>query len=96
MDKSKVRSISNLARIKVSDEEVEELARELSEILTWIDELSRVDTESIRPMTSVIKLEMPAREDTAIESEGAEKILRNAPEQAADQKRYFTVPKVIE
>ena len=96
MDKSTVTNIANLARIKISHEEAEELARELSDILTWIDELNEVNTETINPMTSVIDMEMPSREDSVSEGAGAEQVLQNAPEQAPGDKQYFTVPKVIE
>ena len=96
MDKDTVINIANLARIRVSEEETENLANELTNILTWIEELGEVDTESITAMTSVIDMDMPSREDLVNDGEDAERVLQNSPEKPDGGQKYFTVPKVIE
>lgn len=93
IDKNTVGKIARLARIRVTEEEKEVLAAELSDILKMIEELNAVDTKGIEPMTSVVQMDTPLREDTVTDGDMPEKILLNAPEQTAG---FFVVPKVVE
>ena len=93
IDKNTVRKVAHLARIKATDEEVEILSGELSKILQMIEQLNEVNTSGVEPMTSVIEMQMPEREDAVTDGGIPEKILANAPEQTAG---FFVVPKVIE
>jgi aspartyl-tRNA(Asn)/glutamyl-tRNA(Gln) amidotransferase subunit C len=93
MDKATVATIARLARIRVGDEDVESLAGELSQILAWVEQLSEVDTQGVEPMTSVVEVTLPQREDKVTDGGIREKILANAPE---SQDGFFAVPKVIE
>jgi len=63
LDKDTVRRIARLARIEVADDQLEGLAGELSNILGWIEQLSEVPTENVAPMTSVVAVVLPMRED---------------------------------
>src|SRR5918999_900044 len=58
-----VRHIARLARIAVSDSEVEALAPELSNILGWIEQLQEVDVSGVQPMTAVIPNTLRLRDD---------------------------------
>ena len=93
IDKNTVKKVARLARIKTSEAETEVLAGELSKILTMIEQLSEVNTDGVEPMTSVIEMRMPEREDKVTDGGMPEKILANAPEQTAG---FFVVPKVVE
>ncbi len=93
IDTKTVGTIARLARIRVNDQEKEALAGELSKIMTMIEELNAVDTKGITPMTSVVKISLPMREDIVTDGGIPEKILQNAPEQQAG---FFVVPKVVE
>jgi aspartyl-tRNA(Asn)/glutamyl-tRNA(Gln) amidotransferase subunit C len=93
IDKNTVGRIARLARIKVTDEEKETLAGELSNILKMIEELNAVNTDGVEPLTSVVQMDMYQREDKVTDGAIPEKILANAPEQAAG---FFVVPKVVE
>jgi aspartyl-tRNA(Asn)/glutamyl-tRNA(Gln) amidotransferase subunit C len=93
IDKNTVRKVAHLARIRVTDEEVEILSGELSKILQMIEQLNEVNTDGVEPMTSVIEMQMPEREDKVTDGGIPEKILANAPEQTAG---FFVVPKVVE
>ena len=93
IDKNTVRKVAKLARIKINDTEAEVLSGELSNILEMIEQLSEVNTEGIEPMTSVIEMQMPEREDVVTDGDIPEKILKNAPEQTTG---FFVVPKVME
>ncbi|MBW7849785.1 MAG: Asp-tRNA(Asn)/Glu-tRNA(Gln) amidotransferase subunit GatC [Rhodospirillales bacterium] len=93
LDKATVRTIANLARIEVRDEELDHLAGELSNILHFVEQLSEVNTDGVEPMTSVAALELPRRADVVSDGNCRERILANAPE--ADD-GFFLVPKVVE
>ena len=93
LDKSTVRNIANLARLEVPEDELDHLAGELSNIITFVEQLSEVNTEGVAPMTSVAHLELPWRTDQVTDGDCRDKVLANAPEQ---HEGFFLVPKVIE
>jgi aspartyl-tRNA(Asn)/glutamyl-tRNA(Gln) amidotransferase subunit C len=93
LDKATVAHIATLARIKLPETEQDRIAGELSHILTWIEQLSEVNTDGVEPMTSVVAMTMPMREDVVSDGDRVEDILANAPEQAHG---FFVVPKVVE
>jgi aspartyl-tRNA(Asn)/glutamyl-tRNA(Gln) amidotransferase subunit C len=93
LDRDTVRKIARLARIKVKDEELDHLAVELGQILSFVEQLDQVDTGQIEPMTSVVEVTLPMRDDVVSDGGDADKILRNAP---AGVHGFFAVPKVVE
>lgn len=93
LDKATVARIAALARIKLDAAEAEPLAGELSQILTWIEQLNEVDTAGVEPMASVAAAALPMREDVVSDGNRRDEILANAPQQA---RGFFVVPKVIE
>lgn len=93
LDKTTVAGIAHLARIKVADDRLAALADELSHILTWVEQLSEVDTENVEPMTSVVAVTLPRRKDEVTDGGYSDKVLANAPDSARD---FYTVPKVVE
>ena len=93
VDTATVRHIARLARIAVSDAEVEALAPELSNILGWIEQLQEVDVAGVEPMTAVIPNTLRLRDDVVTEGDIRDRILANAP---VAEHGFFAVPKVIE
>src|SRR5258708_35534585 len=63
LDKAAVAHIAALARIRLTDAELEPLAAELSHILTWVEQLAAADTTDVAPMTSVAAMSLPMRDD---------------------------------
>jgi aspartyl-tRNA(Asn)/glutamyl-tRNA(Gln) amidotransferase subunit C len=88
-----VRHIARLARIAMSDEEIERLAPELNNILGWVEQLGEVNTDGIEPLTAVIDQKLRLREDAVTDGDIREDVLANAPDA---QHGFFAVPKVIE
>ena len=88
-----VRHIAKLARIAMSDEEIERLAPELNNILGWVEQLEEVNTDGVEPLATVIDQKMRLRDDVVTEGDIRDEILANAPEAQHD---FFAVPKVIE
>ena len=93
VDTQQVRHIAKLARIAMSDGEVEAMVPELNAILGWVEQLSAVDTEGVEPLTAVIDLKQRLRDDVIDDGGVRDKVLANAPEA---QHGFFAVPKVIE
>ena len=88
-----VRHIAKLARIAMSDEEIERLAPELNNILGWVEQLQEVDVSGVEPMTAVIPNKLRLRDDVVTDGGIREDVLANAP---AAEHGFFAVPKVIE
>ncbi len=90
---SQVEHVADLARLQLSQEELERLSGQLSRILTYMEELNVVDTTGIRGTTSVVVGEANVlREDEVRPSLSQAQALRNAPE-AVDG--LFHVPQII-
>ena len=88
-----VRHVAKLARIAMSDAEVDALVPELNNILGWVDQLAAVDTEGVEPLDAVIDLKLRLRDDVVTDGNVRDKVLLNAPDA---QHGFFAVPKVIE
>ena len=93
VDQATVRRIARLARIAVEDQEIPHLQSEINAILSFVEELSSVDVEGVEPMTSVIPMKLPLREDVVTDGEIPAKVLANAP---LTENGFFLVPKVVE
>ena len=88
-----VRHIAKLARIAMSDEELERLVPELNNILGWVEQLGEVNTDGVEPLTAVIDQKLRLRDDVVDDGDIRQDVLANAPEA---QHGFFAVPKVIE
>jgi aspartyl-tRNA(Asn)/glutamyl-tRNA(Gln) amidotransferase subunit C len=98
VDTETVAKIAALARIKLSEPELEAMVPELNGILAWVEQLGEVDVDGIEPMTAVIPNTLRLRDDVvdADPLTGGGKrddVLANAP---AAEHGFFGVPKVIE
>jgi aspartyl-tRNA(Asn)/glutamyl-tRNA(Gln) amidotransferase subunit C len=95
-----IRRVAELANLALSDDEVAQMARDLSGILTHVDKLNELDTTGVEPMAQVILDAGETAEYTATLREDCERTplgnhdaLANAPLAGSG---YFKVPKVIE
>ena len=88
-----VRHVAKLARIAMSDAEVDALVPEFNNILGWVEQLAEVDTDGVEPLTAVIDLKLRLRDDVVDDGDCRDKVLANAPDA---QHGFFAVPKVIE
>jgi len=93
IDAATVRKVARLARIAEPEDRLEPLAKELSGILNWIEQLNEVDTDGVEPMTSAVATSLPMREDVVTEGGDPARVLANAPKTAGG---FFVVPKVVE
>jgi aspartyl-tRNA(Asn)/glutamyl-tRNA(Gln) amidotransferase subunit C len=93
VDLSTVCRIAHLARIEVTEAETPHLQDEINAILKFVEALDKVAVDGVEPMTSVIPMRLPMREDVVTDGGARDKILANAPQQAHG---FFLVPKVVE
>ena len=88
-----VRHVARLARIAMSDAEIERLVPEFNNILGWVEQLGEVDTEGVEPLATVIDQQLRLRDDLVDDGDCRDAVLKNAPDA---QHGFFAVPKVIE
>ncbi len=93
IDKDTARKVAHLARIEVAEADLEKVARELSGILGFMEQLAEVDVKGVEPMTSVTPMNAPLRRDKITDGGDAERVLANAP---LRRDGFFAVPKVVE
>jgi aspartyl-tRNA(Asn)/glutamyl-tRNA(Gln) amidotransferase subunit C len=93
IDAATVRKVARLARIAEPEEKLEPLAKELSGILDWIEQLNEVDTDGVEPMTTAVHATLPMRDDVVTEGGDPDRVLANAPK---TKDHFFVVPKVVE
>lgn len=93
IDTDTVRKVAHLARIAVTEDELEPLAAELNSILGWVEQLGEVDVSGVEPMTSVTPMTLKRRADEVTDGDRQAEVLANAPDA---REGFFTVPKVVE
>ncbi|MFN3955492.1 MAG: Asp-tRNA(Asn)/Glu-tRNA(Gln) amidotransferase subunit GatC [Pararhodobacter sp.] len=93
IDLQTARRVAKLARIAVPEENLPALAGELSNIITFMEQLNEVDVEGVEPMTSVTPMRLKRRTDGVSDGDMQARILANAPDA---REGFFAVPKVVE
>ena len=89
IDREQVLHVAKLARLRLTDDEVERMSGELSTILEAIEQIGELDLEAVQPTSHVVDLENVLRPDEPRPSLPREQALANAPD-ATDQ--GFRVP----
>ena len=87
-----VKKVADLARMQLSDSELEKFTDQLEKILGYIEQLKPVDTSGVAPMSHPFDLETPLRSDNVQPSLGSEAVLASAPDSLYEN---FKVPQVI-
>jgi len=93
IDSATVRHVGQLARLRLSDSDVERFAAQLSAILDYAEDLNRLDTSGVEPTAHPLPVHTVLRDDTPSEPLGSERVLANAPRQEAG---HFALPKVLD
>ena len=92
LTKEQARKLALLARLELSDDEVETLTPQIESILGFVAKLSELDTSNVEPMTTALDVNNRWRADDIVESLSNEKALQNAP---ARDESCFLVPAVL-
>jgi len=93
IDKDTVKHISKLARISLDEKKINDLSKDLTSIMNFIEKLNKLNTDKITPLTSIIDASLKSRVDEVKDGKIRDQILKNSPEK---NKEFFVVPKVIE
>jgi aspartyl-tRNA(Asn)/glutamyl-tRNA(Gln) amidotransferase subunit C len=82
IDRAQVLHVARLARLRLSEEEVDRMAGEMSTILEHVETMNELDLEGIEPTTHVVELQNVLREDVPRDSLPRERALEQAPDAA--------------
>ncbi|MBS35575.1 MAG: Asp-tRNA(Asn)/Glu-tRNA(Gln) amidotransferase GatCAB subunit C [Thiotrichales bacterium] len=93
MNGNEIRKIAHLARLAVHDDELKHYARELTHILSLVEQMNAVSTDGVTPMAHPLNMIQRLREDSITEPDKREELQSVAP-QVSDG--LYLVPKVIE
>jgi aspartyl-tRNA(Asn)/glutamyl-tRNA(Gln) amidotransferase subunit C len=92
ISRADVEKVALLARLRLSDDEQTSLTNELSQIVTYVDQLAEVDTEGVEPMAHAVEVHNVFAEDEVRPSLPREQALANAP---SHNKQAYLVPPVL-
>ena len=92
MDRKSVEHIAHLAKLDLTPEELSLYAGQLTKILGFFEELSKVDTQGIEPLVTASEIEYSTREDEVKAGLEAEDVLSNAPSRVGN---LYKVPPVV-
>ena len=93
IDKDTVKHISKLARISLDEKKANSLSKDLTSIMRFIENLNKLNTDKIEPLTSIINTSLKSRKDEVNDGKIRDQILKNSPEK---NEEFFVVPKIIE
>lgn len=93
IDRELLNKIAHLARLEFDESTAEEMMSDMTEILTWVEQLNEVDTEGVDPLTTMSQEINAVRKDEVKPHLSHERALKNAPKKDSD---FFRVPKVLE
>jgi aspartyl-tRNA(Asn)/glutamyl-tRNA(Gln) amidotransferase subunit C len=88
-----IRWIAHLARLELTDAELETMARQLSSILDYVNQLQQVDTTGVEPLAHPLPVQNVFRADEPVPSLPVADALANAPQRAGD---FYEVPAVFD
>ena len=86
-----VKHVANLARLELTEEELNKFSKQLGDILKYVEQMNEVDTTGIEPMPHPIPVVNVMREDVVTYNQTKEELMKNAPE---EEDGFFKVPKI--
>ncbi|MBT8079491.1 MAG: Asp-tRNA(Asn)/Glu-tRNA(Gln) amidotransferase subunit GatC [Gammaproteobacteria bacterium] len=93
LTKEQVQHIAILARLKLADEQFDDVVAKLSTIVEFVDQLQSAPTDDVVPMAHPLDQAQRLRDDTVTASNERDRLQQNAP---AVEAGYYLVPRVIE
>ncbi|MEM9988597.1 MAG: Asp-tRNA(Asn)/Glu-tRNA(Gln) amidotransferase subunit GatC [Pseudomonadota bacterium] len=97
IDKDTVQKVAKLARLSLPADRLEPMAKEMSSILGWIEQLQEVDVDGVAAMASTVDVSLPLRKDVLATDETGggrpDDVVANAPK---TEDHFFVVPNVVE
>jgi len=92
VDAKTVDRIATLSKLEFNDDEKKEITNDMNKMLAFVDQLSKVNTDSVEPLIYMLDEETPLREDEVNQVISQQEALENAPDKDTD---FIKVPKVM-
>ena len=86
-----VKHVAKLARLELTDEEIDKYSKQLDDILKYVEQMNEVDTTGIEPMPHAIPVYNVMREDVVKYEQTKQELMANAP---YEEDGFFRVPKI--
>lgn len=93
IDRQTLDKIAHLARLEVKEADAEQMMKDMSEMVTFVEKLNEVDTEGVEPLTTMSHEVNAFREDVVQQDLSKEDALKQAPDADKD---FFRVPKMLD
>ncbi len=93
IDEKTIKKIAQLARIKIGDNDINELQTDLNRIVGFVDKMSEVNIDKVEEFRFGETVLSEMRVDEAVEENNSEQILSNTKNKKED---FFVVPKIVE
>ena len=86
-----VKHVAKLARLELTDDEINKYSKQLGDILKYVEQMNEVDTTGIEPMPHAIPVYNVMREDVVKYEQTKDELMANAP---YEEDGFFRVPKI--
>ena len=93
LDVETLQKIAHLSRLDINEKDTDQMLRDMSNMLTFVEKLNEVNTDGVAPLTTMSHEINSLRDDVAKVDLTHDEVLSNAPKKDED---YFRVPKVLE
>jgi aspartyl-tRNA(Asn)/glutamyl-tRNA(Gln) amidotransferase subunit C len=93
IERKDVEHVARLARLALTDAEIERMREQLNGILSYIEKLNELDTDGVEPTSHAVPMLNVMREDEPGPCLPRDEALANAPDRAGE---FFRVPRIIE
>ena len=93
IERNDILHVANLARLNLSEDEIERLTHEMGDIIAYVDKLDELDTSSTQASEHICDFNNIFREDEVKDSYDRDELLKNAP---THDEEYILVPNVVE
>ena len=93
IERKDVEHVARLARLALTDAELEKMREQLNGILAYIEKLNELDTEGVEPTSHAVPMVNVMRDDETAPCLPRDEALSNEPERAGE---FFRVPRIIE
>ncbi len=93
IDAEQVRKVAKLARLQLTESEIEEFTGQLGAILGYVEKMNELDTDSVEPLAHCLPISNVFRTDQIKPSLGTDNALSNVPERDGP---FFKVPKILD
>ena len=86
-----VEHVAKLARLELTEEEKAKFSKQLGDILKYVEQMNKVDTTDVEPMSHAIPIVNVMREDKVVSEQTKEELMANTP---SEEDGFFRVPKI--